>query len=143
MEEIQKFNKEINDLRCLKLNIHELRKIYDIIDNNEMKKSLKSIIMISDKIYKEVVVNTEKLYKIRNFNNYYIVTVKKVLKQYINLKDKKIVNRESEELYNKIETFIVKVSNSFEKIYISLFEEEVLDIDAEIKVMMNELKIKG
>jgi len=143
MEEIQKFNKEINDLRCLKLNIHELRKIYDIIDNNEMKKSLKSIIMISNKIYKEVVVNTEKLYKIRNFNNYYIVTVKKVLKQYINLKDKKIVNRESEELYNKIETFIVKVSNSFEKIYISLFEEEVLDIDAEIKVMMNELKIKG
>jgi len=143
MEEIQKFNKEINDLRCLKLNIHELRNIYDIIDNNEMKKSLKSIIMISDKIYKEVVVNTEKLYKIRNFNNYYIVTVKKVLKQYINLKDKKIVNRESEELYNKIETFIVKVSNSFEKIYISLFEEEVLDIDAEIKVMMNELKIKG
>ena len=91
MEENQKLNKQLNDLRKLKLSIHELRKIYDDISNEtEIKKNLKNIIIVSDKIYKEVVVNTEKLYKIRNFNNYYIITVQKVLKQYINLKSKKV-----------------------------------------------------
>ena len=141
MEENQKLNKQLNDLRKLKLSIHELRKIYDDISNEtEIKKNLKNIIIVSDKIYKEVVVNTGKLYKIRNFNNYYIITVQKVLKQYINLKSKKVTTEETENLYIKIESFIQNVSKSFEKIYNSLFEDVVLDIDTEIKIMMDEMK---
>ena len=141
MEENQKLNKQLNDLRKLKLSIHELRKIYDDISNEtEIKKNLKNIIIVSDKIYKEVVVNTGKLYKIRNFNNYYIITVQKVLKQYISLKSKKITTNETENLYIKIENFIHNVSKSFEKIYNSLFEDVVLDIDTEIKIMMDEMK---
>ena len=141
MEENQKLNKQLNDLRKLKLSIHELRKIYDDISNEtEIKKNLKNIIIVSDKIYKEVVVNTEKLYKIRNFNNYYIITVQKVLKQYINLKSTKVTTEETENLYIKIESFIQNVSKSFEKIYNSLFEDVVLDIDTEIKIMMDEMK---
>ena len=42
----------------------------------------------------------------------------------------------------KIETFIPNVSESLKKVYDSLFEDEVIDIDSEIKVMMNEMKIE-
>lgn len=142
MEQIQKFNKEIEDLRKLKSNIHELRKIYDIISEESIKDSLKKIIITSDNIYKEVMVNTEKLDKIRNFNNYYIITIKKILNQYIKINEKKIRNEEAKKLCIKIETFIPNVSESFKKVYDALFEDDVIDIDSEIKVMMSEMKIE-
>ena len=98
MEQIQKFNKEIEDLRKLKSSIHELRKIYDIINEEMIKDSLKQIIITSDNIYKEVMVNTEKLDKIRNFNNYYIITIQKILNQYIKINKNKIRNEEAKKL---------------------------------------------
>ena len=142
MEQIQKFNKEIEDLRKLKSNIHELRKIYDIINEEIIKDSLKQIIITSDNIYKEVMINTEKLDKIRNFNNYYIITIKKILNQYIKINEKKIRNEEAKKLCIKIETFIPNVSESFKKVYDALFEDDVIDIDSEIKVMMSQMKIE-
>lgn len=142
MESFDNFNKEIDDLRNLKLNIHELRKIYDNIENEIIREPLKKIIITSDKIYKEVVQNTWKLYKIRNFNNYYIITVQKVLRQYIKLNTNKINTDEVKKLCIKIENFIINVNESFKKIYNSLFEDEVIDIDSEIKVMLNEIKLE-
>lgn len=136
-------NDEITELRKLKMNIHELRKIYDKIQSELVRDNLKKIIIISDNIYKEVALNSEKLYKIRRFNDYYIITIEKILNQYITLKENKIVTEEAKELCLKIESFIENSSNSLKKIYNSLFDNEIIDIDAEMKVMMNELNIKG
>ncbi len=134
---------DIAELRKLKMNIYELRKIYDKIKNEMIRENLKKIIITSDNIYKEVVLNSEKLYKIRKFNNYYIITIQKILNQYIILKENKIVSKEAKELCLRIENFIENVNNSLKKIYNSLFDTEIIDIDAEIKVMINELNIKG
>jgi len=136
-------NDEIAELRKLKMNIFELRKIYDKIKNEMVRDNLKKIIVISDNIYKEVALNSEKLHKVRKFNNYYIITIQKILNQYIVLKENKIVTEEAKELCLKIESFIENASNSFKNIYNSLFDNEIIDIDAEIKVMMDELNLKG
>ena len=47
-------NKEIEYISSLKLTVHELRKYYDRIDDSEVKDNLKNVIVISNKIYKEV-----------------------------------------------------------------------------------------
>ena len=122
MENINKFNKELQELAILKQNIHGLRKLFDEINNEDIKKELKEIIKISDKIYKEIIVNTEKLYKIEKFNNYYLITVEKVVRKYIKLSKN-------------------NVSTSFNNLYQSLYNDEVIDIDAEMKVMEKEMKL--
>lgn len=141
MENINKFNKELQELAILKQNIHGLRKLFDEINNEDIKKELKEIIKISDKIYKEIVVNIEKLYKIEKFNNYYLITVEKVVRKYIKLSKNKINNNETEAFFSKIEEFLKNVSTSFKNLYQSLYNDEVIDIDAEMKVMEKEMKL--
>lgn len=141
MENINQFNKEVQELTILKQNIHKLRKLFDTINNETIKKELKQIIKIADKIYKEVVVNTEKLYKIEKFNNYYIVTVEKVVEKYIKLNKNKINTSEAEKLFIQIESFLKNINISFENLYQSLFSDDVIDIDAEMKVMEKEMKL--
>ena len=140
MENINQFNKEVQELTILKKNIYKLRKLFDAINNETIKKELKQIIKIADKIYKEVVVNTEKLYKIEKFNNYYIVTVEKVIEKYIKLDKNKINTSEAEKLFIQIESFLKNINISFENLYQSLFSDEVIDIDAEMKVFEKVLK---
>ena len=139
---MENFNKELEKLSILKQNIHELRKLYDEINNDEvMQKLLKDIIKISDKIYKEVVVNTDKLYKLDRFNNYYLVTIQKIIKKYINLSKNKIMNNQNEKFYIKIEEFLKNVTISFDNLYQSLYTDEIIDLDAEMQVMEKEMKI--
>ena len=133
---------QIQNLRNLKIQIYELRKIYDLLENGNLKIYVKECIVILDKIYKEVAINSDKIRKVQRIIDYYIITLSKILNRYTTLKLNKISTKESEELYTKIEVFIPKVNECFEKIYTSLFSDEILDIDAEIDVMLKELGIK-
>ena len=138
---MENFDKELQKLSVLKQNIHELRKLYDEINDEIILKLLKDIIKVSDKIYNEVVVNTDKLYKLERFNNYYLVTVKKIVEKYIRLSKNKIKNSKNEEFLIKIQEFLKDVTLSFDNLYQSLYNDEILDLDAEMQVMEKEMKI--
>ena len=138
---MENFDKELQKLSVLKQNIHELRKLYDEINDEIILKLLKDIIKVSDKIYNEVVVNTDKLYKLERFNNYYLVTVKKIVEKYIRLSKNKIKNSKIEEFFIKIQEFLKNVTLSFDNLYQSLYNDEILDLDAEMQVMEKEMKI--
>lgn len=138
---MENFNKELEKLSILKQNIYELRKLYDEVNNEVVRRLLKDIIKISDKIYKEVVVNTDKLYKLDRFNNYYLITIQKIIKKYINLSKNKIRNSQNEEFFIKIEEFLKNVTLSFNNLYQSLYTDEIIDLDAEMQVMEKEMKI--
>ena len=139
---MENFNKSLEKLSILKQNIYELRKLYDGLNNDEvMQKILKDIIKISDKIYKEVVVNTDKLYKLDRFNNYYLITIQKIVKKYINRSKNKIRNSQNEEFFTKIEEFLKNVTLSFNNLYQSLYSDEIIHLDAEMQVMEKEMKL--
>ena len=138
---MENFNKELEKLSILKQNIYELRKLYDEINNEVVQKLLKDIIKISDKIYKEVVVNTDKLYKLDRFNNYYLITIQKIVEKYIRLNKNKIRESQNEEFFTKIEKFLKNVILSFNNLYQSLYTDEIIDLDAEMQVIEKEMKI--
>lgn len=131
---------EIKELSELKKSIIDLRKIYDKLKESQIKNDLKKVILVSENIYKEVAKDSTKLNKVYKFNSYYIVTLIKVMNKYIELKSKKIINEDTKDLFIKIEDFVDKLKVSFDKLYESLFNDDVLDIDAEIKVMIQEMK---
>lgn len=138
---VENMNKELEILSILKKNIFELRKLYDQVENDVVQSLLKNIIKTSEKIYKEVVVNTDKLYKLDRFNNYYLITIQKILKKYINLSKNKIRNSQNESFFLKIEEFLKNVTVSFDILYQSLYTDEIIDLDAEMQVMEKEMKI--
>ena len=138
---MENFDKELQKLSVLKQNIHELRKLYDKVNDEIIRNLVKDIIKISDKIYKEVVTNTDKLYKLERFNNYYLVTIKKIIEKYIKLSNNKIKNSKNEEFFIKIQEFLKNVTVSFNNLYQSLYTDEIIDLDAEMQVMEKEMKI--
>lgn len=138
---VENMNKELETLSILKKNIFELRKLYDQVENDVVQSLLKNIIKTSEKIYKEVVVNTDKLYKLDRFNNYYLITIQKILKKYINLSKNKIRTSQNESFFLKIEEFLKNVTVSFDILYQSLYTDEIIDLDAEMQVMEKEMKI--
>lgn len=138
---MENFDKELQKLSVLKQNIHELRKLYDKVNDEIIRNLVKDIIKISDQIYKEVVTNTDKLYKLERFNNYYLVTIKKIIEKYIKLSNNKIKNSKNEEFFIKIQEFLKNVTVSFNNLYQSLYTDEIIDLDAEMQVMEKEMKI--
>lgn len=140
MKQINKLDKDIEELRNLKLQIFQLRKLYDKTGEVEIKNELKKIIITSENIYKEVAINNDKLLKVKNFIDYYIITIQKILEKYVYFKERKISSKEASELYLKVQELLPKVNVSFEKLYQSLFEDDLTDIDAEIKVMLKQMK---
>lgn len=135
-------NNDLELLRSLKKQNHEFKICFDKIDDENIKKSVKEIIVISDKIYKEIVVNTEKVKKANNYIRYYLASVIKVVDRYVTFKQAGINNKEAINLYEKIEAFLPRAYEGINKVYESLFNDEILDIDSEIKVMLMELGMK-
>ena len=139
--ESQKMKEELEELTKTKKSIITLRKLYDELQEEKIKEEIKEIIRINEKIYKEVSKDSSKVIKIYNYNKYYTPTLIRVIKQYIELKNKRISTLDAKKLFIKIEVFTSKIKSSLEKLYQSLFDDQILDIDAEIKVMIEEMKI--
>lgn len=89
----------VENLKVLKLTNISLRKKYDLIDDEIIREEVKKIIILLDKIYEEVLVNSEKISKIKKFFNFYIPSLEKVLDKYVRFKDKKLKGTDVEEFF--------------------------------------------
>lgn len=135
-------NEEIELLRSLKKQNHDLKICFDKIVEENVKSEVKEIIILSDKIYKEVAVNTEKIFIVKNYIRFYLSSVIKVVDRYIVFKEANICNKDAINLYEKIEEFLPKAKIGIKRIFESLYSNEILDLDSEIKLMLKELGMK-
>ena len=131
---------EIEELRTIKKAINNLKKSYLNILEDNFKQNVKKIINWLDKIYEEIFNDNNKLKKFRMYGDFYIPTITNLIDRYNVIKLKKIKSEDAIQIINKIEETIRKLDNHFEKVYNGFFENEILDLDAEIKVLLHELK---
>ena len=135
-------NEEIELLRKKKKQNHDLKICFDKIVEENVKSEVKEIIILSDKIYKEVAVNTEKIFIVKNYIRFYLSSVIKVVDRYVVFKEANISNKDAINLYEKIEEFLPKAKLGITRIFESLYSNEILDLDSEIKLMLKELGMK-
>ena len=140
---MEKINEEIEELSKIKISIYEIKKCYQDIPNNlEIKKDVRDMISILDKIYIELFNNSEKLQLFRMYADFYLPTIYKIINRYNNFKKKSIETEEVKKLYKNIEKSIKKLNSHFQAKYDSFFENEIIDLDADIKVLIQELNNK-
>ena len=134
-------NQEIEELRRIKSVINEIKRSYQKADTNlEIKKDIKEMIDILDKIYIELFNNTEKLSLFKMYGEFYLPTILKIINKYLELSKKNVKSNEAQRLLNNNENTIKKLNVHFQEKYNSLFESEIIDLDADIKVLLKELK---
>ncbi len=117
-------------------------KINDI-DDADIRLSLNSICDSSTKMINAVEKDPQKMKKIDNFFIYYLPVTMSVVDRYDEIEDQGISSSDSKKLQASTVNMLNKLSTSFHNMLNSLYQTDIIDTDAELKVIEAMLKSDG
>ena len=139
-------NITLEDKETLKNAQNMVKKIREISTKLESKELIKNTIEIcntSDKIIDTAIEKPEKIKKIRNFLNYYLPVTERILERYDEIENQKLSTKEPKKFMSSVEEMIVKIKSAFEQQLSNIYQTEMIDTDAELKVFETMLKSDG
>ena len=113
------------------------------IENKDTRDSLKEISITVDKILEVVESNPKKGDKIDNFFDYYLPVLLKIVNKYDEIENKNLISKEGKNFMKKADTMIMESKSAFATILSSLYQKDLIDADAEMKVYDLMLKADG
>ena len=130
-------------LKEAKNQISELENIPNVLEDTNVCKNVKEIASISKKIVITLEKKPEKLKQVNNFLNYYLPVTIKILKRYDEIENQNLKTDSSDKFMKSVEDMIVKIRVAFEKQLSNMYQADMIDTDAEIKVFETMLKTDG
>ena len=143
-----------------KKNLMENKNMYEVL--SEAKESNKQIANMSPKIedekirqdIKEIndsvtkIINTiekkpEKYDKMNNFFNYYLPITLNILKKYDEIENQSLTSSDSNKFMNQTKSMLSKINIAFKEQLANLYQADIVDTDAEMKVFESMLKADG
>ncbi len=113
------------------------------IEDNKVKEDLKEIHESTAKIITVVTKNPGKEKSISNFFDYYLPVLVKIVSRYDEIENQRLTSKDSRKFMTSTASMIEEVNDAFKKILASLYQEEIVDADAEMKVFNQMLKSDG
>ena len=123
--------------------IADIRSLNDEIPDERMSAQIDLIERLTTQIFDCVKEHPEKLKQIRQFLNYYLPTTIKLMEQYVTLQNQSLKTENITEGMQKIEDLLDKVIIAFQRQLDALFEADVVDITADIRVMEQMMVSEG
>ncbi len=121
----------------------ELLDMIPKIELEETRKSLNDIHGTVDRIIKTIEDNPKKGDKVKNFFEYYLPVLLKIVKRYDEVENQKLSSKEGKAFMDKADKMIMDTSKAFDSILASLYSRDILDADADMKVYDMMLKADG
>lgn len=113
------------------------------IEDKEVVENIEQICAISNKIIDTLSKNPNKLGQARNFLNYYLPVTIKILTRYDEIENQRLNTTESKEFMESVKKMTEKIKNAFNEQLNNMYQTEMIDTDAEIKVFESMLKSDG
>lgn len=123
--------------------IADIRRLNDEIPDERISAQIDLIERLTAQIFGCVRKNPKKLSQIRQFLNYYLPTTIKLMEQYVTLQNQSLKTENITEGMQKIEDLLDKVIIAFQRQLDALFEADVVDITADIRVMEQMMASEG
>ena len=123
--------------------IADIRRLNDEIPDERISAQIDLIERLTAQIFDCVRKNPKKLSQIRQFLNYYLPTTIKLMEQYVTLQNQSLKTENITEGMQKIEDLLDKVIIAFQRQLDALFEADVVDITADIRVMEQMMPSEG
>ena len=123
--------------------IADIRRLNDEIPDERISAQIDLIERLTAQIFDCVRKNPKKLSQIRQFLNYYLPTTIKLMDQYVTLQNQSLKTENITEGMQKIEDLLDKVIIAFQRQLDALFEADVVDITADIRVMEQMMASEG
>ena len=94
------------------------------------------------------IINTiekdpKKYKKMNNFFEYYLPVTLNILKKYDEIENQKLSSSESKKFMESTENMIKKINQSFKSQLSKLYQSDMIDTDAEMKIFNNMLNVDG
>ena len=113
------------------------------IDSLEIRKEIEEITDTVSKIIEAVEKNPEKYDKAKNFFGYYLPVTLKIIVEYDNIENQRLNNDEVNKFMKSSENMIRKINASFKTQLSNLYQTNMMDADAEMKVFDSMLNLDG
>ena len=123
--------------------IADIRRLNDEIPDERISAQIDLIERLPAQLFDCVRKNPKKLSQIRQFLNYYLPTTIKLMEQYVTLQNQSLKTENITEGMQKIEDLLDKVIIAFQRQLDALFEADVVDITADIRVMEQMMASEG
>ena len=143
-EPVKTGNEEIDALlREGEAAIAEMRRLRGAIKDESVASRVDAIIVISDKIFKNVIDDPADYRAVRRFADYYLPVTIKMLHTYDRLGKSGVEGENITGTIQRIDAVLNTILDSYNKLFDSLFENQALDIETDISVLETMLKKEG
>lgn len=132
--------------KAVKEGIEKLKNIRNntrMISNNEIAAKIQDIYKTGFDIFEYLDKNPGDLSKARQFINYYLDATQKIVNQYVELSAKKEKTKEIEESLKNVEAILDSIKETYSKQLHNLMEDDLLDLNTEIKVLEKTMKFES
>ena len=132
-----------NKINDAKKQNKEILKLIPKVESKATRDNLTEIHSTVDKIITTVENSPNKAKRIDNFFDYYLPVLIKIVDRYDEVENKKLISTEGKEFMQKADKMIADTNKAFETILSSLYQKDIMDADAEMKVYNLMLKADG
>ena len=123
--------------------IKYLKDMGDKIDDEGVTKDLEEITKTADKIINKIEENELQNKVARKFMDYYLPVCVKIVGRYDEIENQSLTSKDSKEFMQNTAKILKATNKAFKKILNSLYQSEIDDADAEMKVLNTMLTADG
>lgn len=121
----------------------EIKELIPKVESEYTKTNLREINETVDKILKVVENNPKKEKRLNNFFDYYLPVLINIVDKYDEIENQKLVSKEGTEFLRKADKMIEETNKAFKMILSSLYQKDIMDVEADLKVYDMMLKSDG
>lgn len=143
-ETLKNTNRDLyTKLNVAKKQNKEIVNLIPKVESEATKKNLNEIHDTVNKIISTIEANPKKAKRIDNFFDYYLPVLIKIVNRYDEVENQRLISKEGKEFMQRADKMIADTKNAFETILSSLYQNDIMDADAEMKVYNLMLKADG
>ena len=121
----------------------EIKNIISLVESEQLKKNIREINEKEKKIIDTVEKKPEKFKKCSSFFDYYLPVTVNILKKYDEIENQKLSSQDGEKFMKSTENMVEKINIAFKKQLSNLYQSDMIDTDAEMKIFESMLNSEG
>ena len=121
----------------------QIKNLIPKVENIETQKNLKEINETINKILEEVEKNPKKEKSLNNFFDYYLPVLIKITTRYDEIENTRLTTPDEKKFMTKAQNLIKDTNKAFKTILSNLYQKDIMDTDADMKVYELMMKADG
>lgn len=132
-----------NDLEEAKKKNSEILGMAKKIEDTELRKNIVEINDTVSKIIDTIEKEPKKAKNMNNFFDYYLPVTLNIIKRYDEIENQRLSSEDGKEFMLKTKNMVSKVNGAFKTQLANLYQSDIVDTNAEMKVFDSMLKADG